>query len=184
MSPHPSFSAPLSHFTSGFQSSVRHHRLGLWWLNLWRRLWGFTLELRWSQRNVPRTTLDIWYLKMILPEFRISMPTDSTSVVMQLTCHSAQSNHSLVRARFMIVHVIQGETEFFKDSTLPGRSPSNSETYQPDPGSSCWCCGRGCRSRSGLFKRSCGHGIVLQCCPVWQPLAMCDCWASEMWYWV
>lgn len=66
------------------QSSASHHRL--WWLNLWRGLWGFILELGWSQRNVPKTTLDIWYLKMILTEFRTSRPTASTSVMMQLTC--------------------------------------------------------------------------------------------------
>lgn len=32
---------------------------------------SFHLELIGSQRNVPKTTLDIWYLKMILTEFRI-----------------------------------------------------------------------------------------------------------------
>lgn len=41
-----------------------------------------------------------------LMEFRISMSSDSTSVVMQLTCHSAQSNHSLMHAGFMILHVV------------------------------------------------------------------------------
>lgn len=99
MPPQPSFPEPLSHSASGFQSSVRHPHLGLWWLNLWRRLWGFILELRWSWRSVPKMTLDIWYLKMILMEFRISMPTEFTPVLMQLTCHS----HNVTTAPYTAV---------------------------------------------------------------------------------
>lgn len=49
----------------------------------------------------------------------ISMLTDSTSAVMQLTCHSAQINHSLVHARFIISHVVQGEQNSLRTVLIP-----------------------------------------------------------------
>lgn len=108
----------------------------------------FHLELIGSQRNAPKTTLDIWYLKMIRTEFSISMPTDSTSVVMQLMCHSA--NHSLLHARFMVLHVVQGETEFSKDCTNPHSSQNNSRGYHLNLNSNFQNSGKGCRSRPAL----------------------------------
>lgn len=64
-------------------------------------------------------TLDIWYLKMIPIEFKLSMPTDFTSVVIQLTCRSAPGNHSLVHGRFTVLHAVHEETEFFNAGLFP-----------------------------------------------------------------
>ena len=64
-------------------------------------------------------TLDIWYLKMIPIEFRLSMPTDFTSVVIQLTCRSAPGNHSLVHGRFTVLHAVHEGTEFFNAGLFP-----------------------------------------------------------------
>lgn len=108
----------------------------------------FHLELIGSQINVPKTTLDLWYLKMIRTEFSISMPTDATSVVMQLTCHSA--NHSLLHARFMVLHVVQGETEFSKDCTYLHSSQNNSRRYHLNLNSNFQNSGKGCCSRPVL----------------------------------
>lgn len=163
----PSLSVPSTIIPLHFrlQSSASHHRL--WWLNLWRGPWGFILELGWSQRNVPKTTLDIWYLKMILTEFRISRPTDSTSVMMQLTCHWAQSNPSLVHAMSAVLHVAQGEKELSKDCTIPSSSQSDSKRYHLNSNSNAQREERECHSRSVLHRTLCDDGLVLLCCPIW-----------------
>lgn len=67
---------------------------------------------------MPKMTLDIWYLKMIPAEFRVNMPTDFTSAVMQLTCHQHQETtcctwqvHSLA--------AVQAGSEFFDVGLFP-----------------------------------------------------------------
>lgn len=152
MSPRSSFPALLPHPTSGLQSAAWHHHLGLWQLHSWRRLGGFILELIWSHRHVPKTTVDTWCLRMILMEFGMSMPPDTTSAVMQLTCHSAQSNHSLVNDLL----VVQGETEFFEDCIIPSSSQSNLKRYHPHSSSHSQNSGRDCHSRAVSSDESLG----------------------------
>jgi hypothetical protein len=77
------------------------------------------LELRGEHINVSKMTLDIWHLKIILMKFRKSMFTNSTSVVMQLVCHSAENRPPFLHARSTVLHMSQGKPEIFEDAVYP-----------------------------------------------------------------
>lgn len=98
-------------------------------------------------------TLDIRSLEMILTEFRISTYTDSTSVVMQLTCYSAGNSHSLLYARFTVLHVAQGKPEVFEACTKPSSSEPNSKKHLLNSNHNSQTPGRGYHSRSAPSTR-------------------------------
>lgn len=52
-------------------------------------------------------------------KFRKSMSTDSTSVVMQLVCHLAETRPSFLHARSTVVHMPQEKPEIFEDVVFP-----------------------------------------------------------------
>ena len=65
---------------------------------------------------------------MILTEFRISRPTDSASVMMQLTCHRDKvSTLSCMPCLQSYSGPSREGTEVSKDCTVPSSSQNNSE---------------------------------------------------------